>query len=220
MTALQSRYQSVLGTLPEGVTLVAVSKTHPAERIRELYEAGARIFGENRVQELVAKAEILPPNIQWHLIGHLQSNKVRRVMPYVHTIQSVDSEKLLETISQEAVKAGKTMEVYLQIKIAKEETKYGLTFQETQKLLAHGKSGHYPSVNISGLMGMATFTEDENQVRREFNSLKQFFDQNREEYGLKYLSMGMSGDYRLAIDCGSNSVRIGSAIFGERAYSL
>lgn len=216
MTELQKRYHTSKEILPEEVTLVTVSKTHPLEKIKELYDTGVRIFGENRVQELVMKAEILPKDIQWHLIGHLQTNKVKQVLPFVHTIQSIDSEKLLEIINNEAVEIGSSPQIYLQVKIAKEESKFGLTFSEAKKILEQANSGQYPAINITGLMGMATFTDDKQQIRDEFQSLANFFRDYKDKFGLKKLSMGMSGDYKLAVECGSNSVRIGSAIFGER----
>lgn len=218
MTQLTEQYLSVKRELPTDVQLVAVSKTHSVEKIQQVYDAGQRIFGENKVQELLSKQEHLPSDIEWHLIGHLQTNKVKYIAPFVHTIQSVDSEKVLSEINKQAENHHRIIEVYLQVKIAEEETKFGLTFEDCDTLLEKISEGHFPNVQLTGLMGMASFTEDNTQVEREFCQLKTYFDTKKERYALRYLSMGMSGDYQLAITCGSNSVRIGSAIFGDRIY--
>lgn len=216
---IQENYIQVKNQIPEAVQLVAVSKTHPVEKIRQIYDAGQKIFGENKVQELLSKYENLPSDIEWHLIGHLQTNKVKYIAPFIHTIQSVDSEKLLAEINKQAQLHGRTITVLLQIKIAEEDTKFGMTFEDCDALLEKLAQGDFPHVAIRGLMGMASFVENETQIEREFTTLKKYFDQKKKDYPLLYLSMGMSGDYPLAISCGSNSVRIGSAIFGERNYT-
>jgi hypothetical protein len=203
--------------LPEGVTLIAVSKTKSIEAIKEAYDAGQRDFGENRVQELVPKYEALPKDIRWHLIGHLQSNKVKYIAPFVHLIHSVDSENLLSEINKQAQKNDRVIPVLLQIFIAREETKFGFSFEEAEKLLKESPGKKYPNVKISGMMGMATNTEDESQVRKEFHSLKNFFSGLRTpDSGLRTLSMGMSSDWKIAVEEGSNMIRVGSSIFGER----
>lgn len=203
-----------------GVQLVAVSKTKPVEDIRALYELGHRDFGENYVQELVEKAAILPADIRWHFIGHLQSNKVKYIAPFVHLIHGVDSEKLLREIDKQARKQGRTIGVLLQVHIAAEETKFGLDASEVRAILDPGTLAGLKAVQVRGLMGMASFTEDREQVRSEFRSLRQLFDlgRARELPHMKFeiLSMGMSGDYPIAIEEGSNLVRIGSLLFGSR----
>lgn len=215
---------SVKATVPDGVKLIAVSKTHPNERILEAYNAGQRAFGENRVQELVPKYEALPKDIEWHLIGHLQRNKVKFVVPFVSLIHSVDSERLLETINREAEKVGRTVDCLIQIHIAQEETKSGFTLNEARQLFAENKLASYGHARIVGLMGMATLTDDKEQIRREFLSLRGLFDGVRKE-GLvdpkvfSTLSMGMSSDYPIAIETGATMVRVGSAIFGKRIYN-
>lgn len=216
--SLKENYEHICDQLPENVTLVAVSKTHPVEKIQEVYDLGQRIFGENKVQELVEKAPLLPKDIQWHLIGHLQTNKVKYIAEFVDTIQSVDSEKLLTEINRQAEKFNRKIKVLLQVKIAEEDTKFGLEISETKELFLKWQQGNFPNVEITGLMGMATFTDDEAQIRREFSFLKRLFDQLSLQHPLQTLSMGMSGDFPIAIDCGANSVRVGSAIFGERSY--
>ncbi len=200
------------------VTLVAVSKTKPAEEILTVYSMGQRIFGENKVQELLQKSDQLPKDIQWHLIGHLQSNKVKQVVPAVTMIHSVDSPNLLREVHLEAKKINRTIDVLLQIHIAQEETKFGLSTEEAKEIM-NGQLENLTSINIRGLMGIASFTTNEEQVRNEFRSLKTFFDQMKNQkrnLDFSILSMGMSGDYKIAIEEGSNMVRIGSAIFGSR----
>lgn len=216
--SLKENYEHICSQLPENVALVAVSKTHPVEKIQEVYDLGQRIFGENKVQELVEKAPLLPKDIQWHLIGHLQTNKVKYVAEFVDTIQSVDSEKLLTEINRQAEKFNRKIKVLLQVKIAEEDTKFGLEISETKELFLKWQQGNFPNVEITGLMGMATFTDDEAQIHREFSFLKRLYDQLSLQQPLQTLSMGMSGDFPVAIDCGANSVRVGSAIFGERSY--
>ena len=215
-----SNYKSVLEKIPQGVQLVAVSKTHPVAAIKTLYHSGQKTFGENKVQELLEKAPQLPNDIQWHLIGHLQTNKVKYISDFIHTIQSVDSAKLIQEISKQAMKANRTINVLLQIKIAEEDTKYGLEKAEAEEILKKYLDNQYPNVEIKGLMGMASFTENTSQIKAEFQSLKAIFDEFSALHQLETLSMGMSGDFEIAIECGSNSVRVGSAIFGHRQYDL
>lgn len=216
--SLETNYQNILSQLPENVKLVTVSKTNPAEKIKEVYDLGQRAFGENKVQELLEKQVVLPNDIEWHLIGHLQTNKVKSVADFISMIESVDSEKLLKEIDKEAIKNNRKINVLLQVKIAKEETKFGLTVDEAKDIFKKYLDGNFPNIEIKGLMGMASFVEDETQIREEFGILKQLFDELSELKPLETLSMGMSGDFPLAIKCGSNSVRVGSAIFGERNY--
>ncbi len=218
--SIESNFQNVKSKLPTHVTLAAVSKTHPIEPIHELYSLGQRVFAENKVQELVEKEALLPKDIQWHLIGHLQRNKVKFIVPFVDTIQSVDSEKVLREINKQAEKIDRKIKVLLQVKIAQEDTKYGLEVNETKELLMKWKAGEFPFVEIEGLMGMASFVEDQNQVKQEFQFLKHLYDKLSLYYPFKTLSMGMSGDYPLAIECGATLVRVGSALFGARDYSL
>ncbi|MEM9980971.1 MAG: YggS family pyridoxal phosphate-dependent enzyme [Bacteroidota bacterium] len=205
----------------QGATLVAVSKTKSVAQLQEAYKAGCRIFGENKVQEMTAKQEALPNDIQWHLIGHLQTNKVKYIAPYVSLIHSIDSLKLLKEINKQAAKHDRIIEGLLQIHIAQEESKYGLSFEEAKELLHSVTIKSLNNAKIVGLMGMATFTEDTTQVKGEFERLRDFFEETN-AYALPYvdcriLSMGMSGDYEIALQAGSNMVRIGSAIFGARA---
>lgn len=216
--SLKENYNYILSQLPENVELVAVSKTHPTEKIQEVYHLGQKVFGENKVQELVEKQPLLPADIHWHLIGHLQTNKVKYIAEFIDTIQSVDSEKLLSEINRQAGKFNRKIKVLLQVKIAEEETKSGLEVSETKELFLKYLQGNFPNVEITGLMGMATFTEDEAQIRRELSFLKHLFDQLSSQKPLQTLSMGMSGDFQIAVECGANSVRIGSAIFGNRDY--
>ena len=206
--------------LPENVKLVAISKTKPNEDLMEAYEAGQRIFGENKIQEMTDKWEELPKDIEWHMVGHVQRNKVKYMAPYVSLIHAVDSLKLLKEINKRARQNERTIDCLLQIKIAKEDSKFGIDSEEAKEILVSEAYSKMEHVNIIGLMGMATFTDDEDQVRSEFKYLKSVFDKFQEQYpDLKELSMGMSGDYQIAIDCGSTMVRIGSSIFGERNYN-
>jgi pyridoxal phosphate enzyme (YggS family) len=216
---IQENYNHIKSQLPENVQLVAVSKTHPVSAIQQVYDLGQRVFGENKVQELMEKYPLLPKDIQWHLIGHLQTNKVKYVAEFIDTIQSVDSEKLLSEINKEAAKNNRIIKVLLQVKIAEEESKFGLEIEETKDLFEKFLDGEFPNVEITGLMGMATFTEDEYQIRKEFLILKKLFDELNQLKDLNTLSMGMSDDFPVAIECGANSVRVGSAIFGRRDYS-
>jgi pyridoxal phosphate enzyme (YggS family) len=201
--------------------LIAVSKTHPKEKIKEAYDAGQRIFGENKVQELIAKQAELPNDIEWHMIGHLQSNKVKQLVPVVSLIHSVDSFKLLEEINKQAKRINRVVSCLLQIYIAKEEAKFGLDENEVIDLIQSGKIAQLDYVKVTGLMGMATFTDNNDQVRNEFRNLKKLFDQITKmnlplNMEMKELSMGMSQDYQIAIEEGSTLVRIGTAIFGSR----
>jgi pyridoxal phosphate enzyme (YggS family) len=216
---IKENYTAIQNQLPSGVQLVAVSKTHPVEAIQEVYNLGQKVFGENKVQELMEKYPLLPKDIQWHLIGHLQTNKVKYIASFIDTIQSVDSEKLLIEISKEAGKNSRTIKVLLQVKIAAEETKFGLEIAEAKTLFQEYIGGKFPNVEITGLMGMATFTDDKEQVKREFLILKRLFDELNQLKTLETLSMGMSDDFPAAIECDANSVRVGSAIFGRRDYS-
>jgi pyridoxal phosphate enzyme (YggS family) len=208
-------------TIPDNVQLVCVSKFHPASVILEAYAVGERIFGESREQELRAKAAELPKDIQWHFIGHLQTNKVKTIVPVVSLIHSVDSLKLLVEINKEAGKEGRVVNCLLQLHIAQEETKFGFSFEEAEAFFQSGQLVTLSNVSVKGLMGMATFTDDRQRVQQEFQSLKRFFDHMRSTYfpdnsNFASLSMGMSDDYQLAIAEGSTMVRIGSSIFGGR----
>ena len=215
---IAENYKTIKSTLPTDVQLVAVSKTHPVEIIQQVYDLGQRVFGENKVQELIEKNPKLPQDIQWHLIGHLQTNKVKYIAAFIDTIQSVDSEKLLIEIDKQAERNDRKIKVFLQVKIAEEDTKYGLEIHEAKELFLNYLNGQFPNILILGLMGMATFTENKNQVKKEFSVLKHLFDQLSVTSQLEKLSMGMSDDYLTAIETGANSVRIGSAIFGHRNY--
>jgi hypothetical protein len=207
----------LLDQLPKEVKLVAVSKTKPNEAIFEAYEAGHRIFGENKVQEMISKYEVLPKDIQWHMIGHVQSNKVKYMAPFVNLIHGVDSLKLLKEINKQALKNNRVINCLLQLHIANESTKFGLSKIECIEALIAAES--LENVTIKGLMGMATFTDDNCQIEQEFNGLKELFDQLAKQYSeFEILSMGMSGDYEIAIAKGSNMIRVGSKIFGERNY--
>lgn len=216
--SIAQNYHNIISQLPNGVKLVAVSKNHPAEMIKEVYDLGQKVFGENKVQELLEKQPVLPNDIEWHLIGHLQTNKVKYIVGFVAMIESVDSEKLLKEIDKEAAKSNRKIKVLLQVKIAKEETKFGLTIDEAKAIFDEYLLGTFPNIEIKGLMGMASFVDDESQIREEFSVLKNLFDELSQLKPLETLSMGMSGDFPLAIESGSNSVRVGSAIFGERHY--
>lgn len=214
-------YQTIQASLlDKQVSLIAVSKTKPNEDLMELYALGQRAFGENYVQELVDKAATLPKDIHWHFIGHLQSNKVKYIAPFVHLIHGVDSEKLLQEINKQALKQGRAIDCLLQVHIAEEETKFGFDESSLMELVQSGRLDNYPNVVIKGLMGMASFSDNQQQVQREFKQLKKCFDIAKNSIGstCTILSMGMSGDYELAIQEGSNMVRIGSLLFGARNY--
>ncbi len=206
---------------PTATTLVAVSKTKPAEAIQELYDQGQRIFGENKVQELTWKYEALPKDIEWHAIGHLQTNKVKYIAPFVAMIHSVESLKLMKEINKQAKKNERVIEILLQFHIAEEDTKFGLDLSEAKEILNSDFYKNVENINVVGVMGMATFTDDKNQVQNEFRTLKNIFDQLKKEFfesddSFKEISMGMSGDYELAVAEGSTIVRIGSLLFGAR----
>lgn len=223
MTDIQHNLKQVLDAISNEVCLVAVSKTKPVADLQEAYEVGQRVFGENKVQELTDKYEILPKDIQWHMIGHLQTNKVKYIAPFVALIHSVDSFKLLKEINKQAEKNNRTINCLLQVHIAEEDTKYGFDFQEVNNVLKSNELTQLNHIKIKGLMGMATFTEDTQKIKREFNSLTTTFKQLQantqpSNVSLDILSMGMSGDYKLAIAAGSNMIRVGSNIFGERDY--
>lgn len=225
MADINHNIQSILKkTSLYNSTLIAVSKTKPNDLIMKAYDAGQVHFGENKVQELTSKYEELPKDIKWHMIGHLQRNKVKYIAPFVHLIHSVDSERLLTAIDKEANKVDRVIDCLLQVHIAEESTKFGFDEPELITFLTSKEFSELANVNIIGLMGMATFTDDESQIKREFSSLKALFDKIKNEISLPHismqeLSMGMSGDYMLALECGSTMIRVGSSIFGERYYA-
>lgn len=218
--SIRDNLHKIKSSIPPQVTLIAVTKTHPVEKLMEVYNAGHKIFGENKVQEMAEKHERLPKDIEWHMIGHLQSNKVKYIAPFVSLIHSVDSLKLLQEINKQAEKSNRMIKCLLQIYIANEETKFGLSFEEAEELLASKELKELKNIKITGFMGMATNTDNKEQITAEFRSLKQFFDKFRNfstfNFELSSLSMGMSSDYPIAIDNGSNMIRAGSAIFGDR----
>lgn len=220
--SIQNNLRSIQATLPENVTLVAVSKTKPIPDLMEAYEAGQRIFGENKIQEMTDKWEAMPKDIQWHMIGHVQTNKVKYMAPYVSLIHGVDSLKLLQEINKHAQKNNRVIDCLLQVYIAEEESKFGLDEEELNEILKQVQDykNEMNHIRIVGFMGMATFTNNANQIKKEFIRLKTIFDHystlNSKNCQLNILSMGMSGDYALAIECGSTMVRIGSSIFGNR----
>ena len=218
--SITDNYKTIKASIPEDITLVVVSKTHTPEKITEVYNAGARIFGENKVQELINKQPLLPKDIEWHLIGHLQSNKVKYIAPFISMIHSIDSLNLLKEVNAQALKNNRTIKCLLQIHIATEETKFGLNFKEAESIITSDELKNLQNINIVGLMGMATNTKDEKQIAKEFSSLKHFFDtlKNHSSHNIQFttLSMGMSSDYLLAIKNGSNLIRVGSAILGNR----
>jgi len=210
---IKDNLSTLLQSIPDSATLVAVSKTKPVESLLEAYEAGQRDFGENKVQELVDKASELPQNIRWHMIGHLQRNKVKYIAPFVSLIHSVDSIRLINEIDRQGKKNDRVIDCLLQVRIAQEETKFGLTFQGCDEIL---NQNNYTHVRICGLMGMASFTDDQIQIESEFKSLAKYYNKHQDQYGWDTLSMGMSGDYSVALSCGSTMIRVGSRIFGSR----
>lgn len=216
MSINKEKYFAITAELNGKATLVAVSKTKPVSDIQDLYDLGQKDFGENYVQELVEKYETLPRDIRWHFIGHLQSNKVKYIAPFVYLIHGVDSKNLLKEINKQAAKNDRTIDCLLQVHIAKEETKFGFGIHELKELLESKEVKELRNINIIGLMGMASLTDDEDKIRKEFHTLKKLFDSDAQ---LSTLSMGMSSDYKFAIAEGSNMVRIGSLLFGERNYS-
>jgi PLP dependent protein len=225
MSSIQKNISLIKNELPAHVTLVVISKTHPQEVIMEAYNTGHRIFGENKVQELVSKFEQLPKDIQWHMVGHLQSNKVKYIAHFVSLIHSIDSYKLLKEVNKQARKNDRIIDCLLQVHIAEEDTKFGLSKQELTDLLKSDELSLLENIRIIGLMGMATFTNNREQVKREFSGLARIFNQVKDEFFnskpyFSVLSMGMSGDYDIAVSQGSTMVRIGSSIFGERFYDI
>lgn len=221
--SIAQNIQEIRKNIPQNVSLVCVSKFHPENAILEAYNCGERIFGESRVQELLAKQTKLPADIQWHFIGHLQSNKIKLILPTVSLIHGVDSSNLLKEINSRALKAGRVVSCLLQVHIAREETKFGFSIEEIHQMLSGIEFGYLENVQINGLMGMATLTDDKEQIRAEFRTLRQLYDELKREYfqnneNFCELSMGMSDDYQIAIDEGSTMVRIGSSIFGMREY--
>lgn len=218
---IAERIKEITSTLPATVSLIAVSKTKPVSDLQEAYNAGQRAFGENKVQELVDKYEVLPKDIEWHLIGHLQTNKVKYIAPFVHLIHAVDSLKLLMEINKQAEKNERKIDVLLQFHIAQEETKFGLSLEEAKELIASAAFQSCQNIRVVGVMGMASFVEDEQQIHHEFQALKSIFDELHEsnfkdQSYFKEISMGMSGDYQIAIEEGSTMIRVGSSIFGGR----
>ncbi len=222
--SVKENLASILQTIPSHVKLVAVSKTMPNAAIMEAYDAGQRHFGENKAQEIIRKQQELPSDIEWHFIGHLQTNKVKFIAPFVDLIESVDSLKLLREINKQGEKAERIVSCLLQFHIAEEETKFGLDLSEAKELIDAIEKEQMQNIQIKGVMGMATFTENEDQVRKEFKQLRKYFEIIKDEHfhskdGFNEISMGMSGDYQIAIEEGSTIVRIGSSIFGERNYT-
>ncbi|MEQ9404451.1 MAG: YggS family pyridoxal phosphate-dependent enzyme [Cyclobacteriaceae bacterium] len=220
MNSIKDRLAQILSELPTGCTLVAVSKTKPDTDIMEAWQTGHRHFGENKVQELVTKAEALPKDIHWHMIGHLQRNKVKYIASFVHLIHGVDTIRLLKEINKQGEKNERTIDCLMQVHIASEETKFGFSPDELSGIFSSGELAELKNVKIRGLMGMATNTTDTLQVEKEFKGLKKLYEELNEisNAGMNILSMGMSGDYTIAIKAGSNMVRIGSSIFGSRNY--
>ncbi len=220
--SIQNNLRSIQDSIPKNVVLVAVSKTKPISDLMEAYKAGQRIFGENKIQEMTEKWEQMPKDIQWHMIGHVQTNKVKYMAPFVSLIHGIDSLKLLEEVNKQAKKNNRIIECLLQVYIAEEESKFGLNEEELNEMITRVQQNksEFENIKIVGLMGMATFTNNQNQIKKEFSRLKTIFNQysnlNTANCQLSTLSMGMSGDYSLAIECGSTMVRIGSSIFGGR----
>ena len=210
---IKDNLSALIQSIPSTVTLVAVSKTKPVASLLEAHQAGQRDFGENKVQELVDKASVLPQNIRWHMIGHLQRNKVKYIAPFISLIHSVDSFRLLNEIDKQGKKNDRVIDCLLQVRIAQEETKFGLTFENCNEIL---NQNNYTHIRIRGLMGMASFTDNQIQIESEFKSLAQYYKQYQDQYDWDTLSMGMSGDYPLALSCGSTMIRVGSRIFGSR----
>ncbi len=217
---IKNNIEKFTQTLPAGCRLVAVSKTHPAEKVQEAYAAGQRLFGENKTRELTAKYEALPGDIEWHMIGHLQSNKVKYIIPFVHLIHSIDSLKLLAEVDKQAKKVNRVVDCLLQIHIAAEDTKFGFSESEALEVFQTEQFASLKNIRIQGLMGMATLTDNQEQIRTEFKSLKGLFDKIKSlglpAVNMRELSMGMSSDYKIAIEEGSTLIRVGTAIFGER----
>ena len=225
VTMIKENLEKIRATLPKSVTLVAVSKTKPVSDLQEAYDAGQRIFGENHALEMRDKHEALPKDIQWHFIGHLQTNKIKYIIPFVTLIHSIDSANLLEAVNKEAKKHDRVVDCLLQFHIAQEQTKFGLDMEEAKQLLGSEDFKAMENIRICGVMGMATFTEDMNEVRKEFKHLKEIFGTLKNEYfanqsQFKEISMGMSDDYPIAVEEGATLVRVGSKIFGARNYNV
>ncbi|WP_299335571.1 YggS family pyridoxal phosphate-dependent enzyme [uncultured Psychroserpens sp.] len=220
MSSIKENLNTILSQLPEHVTLVAVSKTKPISDLMTAYNAGQRVFGENKIQEMVEKYEQMPKDIEWHMIGHVQRNKVKYMAEFVSLIHGVDSLKLLKEINKQAKKHNRTIDCLLQIKIAEEDSKFGMSPDDALDLIASEDYSELKNVHITGVMGMATFTDNQSQIEEEFKRLKSTFDKLKAiDNSLHIISMGMSGDYQLAIECGSTMIRVGSSIFGSRNYS-
>lgn len=218
--SIRTEIERLREELPEGVKLLAVSKFHPVEALREAYNAGQRAFGESRPQELKLKAEVMPRDIEWHMIGHLQTNKVKYIVPFVTLIESLDSERLAQEINRQAERCGRVIDCLLEIHITDEESKSGWAYDELMSFVSGGGFQAYPNIRVRGVMGMATFTDDEAVVRRDFKRLAECKAELSEYFGEEFdtLSMGMSDDYRIALEYGTTEVRIGSTIFGAREY--
>lgn len=218
--SIKERLNNILSKLPEGVTLVAVSKFHPVERLQEAYEAGQRVFGESRPQEMASKYQQLPADVEWHMIGHLQTNKVKMIAPFVSMISSVDSERLIEEIEKQAAKHNRTIDILLEVHVAEEETKSGWNEEELYNYLATGALERMEHIRVRGVMTIASNTDDQSVVRRDFQHIRNIFEELKPRFGEAFdtLSIGMSDDYPLALEYGSTMVRIGTAIFGMREY--
>ena len=214
--SIQENLKKIKKEIPAYVTLIAVSKTKPTTDIEKAYKSGQLDFGENKVQELMKKVKILPSDIKWHMIGHLQRNKVKDILPIIHMIHSVDSLRLIKEIDKQAGKIERKISLLLQVDISQDETKYGFSFKDLESILKSNDLDNFKNISIDGLMGMASFTENSEIIKEEFNKLSSLFDKFKKKYLLKYLSMGMSGDYKIAMECNSNMVRLGSNIFGSR----
>ena len=214
--SISNNLKEIKKNIPKNVLLVAVSKTKPISDIKIAYNSGQLHFGENKIQELTSKENKLPKNIRWHMIGHLQRNKVKYIASFIYMIQSVDSLKLLNEINKQAIKNKRNINVLIQVDISKDSTKFGFSFEEINQLLLIKKFKEFQNVSIKGLMGMASFTSDEKLIRKEFNNLNDLYKNFKNKYSLEYLSMGMSSDYKIAIKCNSNIIRLGSNIFGKR----
>jgi pyridoxal phosphate enzyme (YggS family) len=220
MSTVKERLNRILATIPEGVSLVAVSKFHPAECLQEAYDAGQRIFGESRPQEMAAKQAVLPTDIEWHMIGHLQTNKVKLIAPFVTSISSVDSDRLIAEIEKQAARYNRTIDILLEVHVAEEESKSGWDYEELRQYLASGELATMEHICVRGVMTIATNTDDESIVRRDFARIRAIFEELKPSFGETFdtLSIGMSDDYPIALEYGSTMVRIGTAIFGAREY--
>ena len=214
--SIEENLKKIKKEIPAYVTLIAVSKTKPTTDIEKAYKSGQLDFGENKVQELMKKVKILPSDIKWHMIGHLQRNKVKDILPIIYMIHSVDSLRLIKEIDKQAGKIERKISLLLQVDISQDETKYGFSFKDLESILKSNELDNFKNISIDGLMGMASFTENSEIIKAEFKKLSSLFDKFKKKYFLKYLSMGMSGDHKIAIECNSNMVRLGSNIFGSR----